>query len=162
MRYLIIALIFTSCYGLKKATVQHGKAVATYPAIGADYCARIYPSRDSIRPGQVITTTDTLWSEGETRIDTIRVPGKPIEVTKTIILPGQTITIERLRVDTVRHENTAALDLANIEKRAALLALSTEQARADKYKKTSRRYLLILIGLGLLTGVWLFFKLRKK
>jgi hypothetical protein len=162
MRYILILILLSGCYNLKKATVQHGRAAATYPAVAADYCARVYPAKDSIIQGATIVRTDTLWGEGETRIDTVFVAGKPVEVTKTIILPGQTITIERLRVDTVRYENTAALDLANIEKRALSLALTTEQTRADKYQGRSRKYLWILIALAGGAAVWLFFKLRKK
>lgn len=162
LKITLLPLLLCSCYSRNIATKQFGRASITYPEIPADYCARIYPAKDSIIQGATIIRVDTLWEAGETFIDTIRIAGKPIEITKTIILPGQTITIERLRVDTVRYENTAALDVANIEKRAAILALSTEQARADKYKKTSRRYLWILIAIGAALGVWLFFKLKPK
>lgn len=52
-------LLLTGCYSRKKAQVQHGRAVSTFPEIGADYCARTYP---------VIAKTDSTGYKDSKRV----------------------------------------------------------------------------------------------
>lgn len=160
--YILLSVIITGCYTQEKAKRQFSRAAVYDPAIGAEFCALTFPARDSILPGTTITKTDTAWIEGEFRIDTVFVAGKPIEVTKTIILPGKVITNTIFRTDTIYRENTAALELSRMNERAMVLALNTEQVRANKYAGQAKKRLLALIGAGALLGLWLFFKLRRK
>lgn len=162
MRYLLLALILTGCYTQEKAKRQFSRSVVYDPAIGAEFCALTFPAKDSILPGTTITKTDTLWGSGETRIDTVFMAGKPIEVTKTIVLPGKVITNTILRTDTVYRENTAALELSRMNERAAVMGWNAETADRKKYQGRAKKLLLMLIGAGVLAGLWLFLKLRRK
>lgn len=162
MRYLILSLIFCGCYSRPIATKQHGRAAATYPDIAADYCARTYPVTNETIKGDSVFITDTMWGEGTTRIDTVYVAGKPFEVTKTIILPGKTVTNTIYRTDTVVKENTAALELSRGNERKAVAGWNAETNERKKYQGRARKYLFGLIGAGALVGLWLFFKFRKK
>ena len=160
-RYLFALVLLTGCYTLPKATRQHGKAVATFPAIGADYCARTYPPRDSVIKGDSIVTLDTLYIGGEIINDTT-VLRDTIRITKVVQLPGREVTRTVIRVDTVRLVNTAAVDLCRIQQGQAVAALEKEQARADKYRKRATTWMLVALGLLLAAGVWGYFKLRRK
>lgn len=165
----LLAILFCSCYNQKKATVQHGRAVNTYPVIGAEFCARVYPQKDSLIKGDSVVTIDTLFIGVEdTIIDTVTVKDT-VRITKVVQLPGTVITKTVVRVDTVEKESTrllAVIDLCNIEKRAAVTALQTEQKRADKYQGQAKKRGMIMwgliIGLIIAAGTWTYFKLRKK
>lgn len=164
MRIIILSILLVllaGCYTKKKAVTQHGRSVATYPEIGADYCARIYPPTNTVIKGDSIVTVDSIFIAGEQFFDTVRVDSI-VRITKTITLPAKIITQRVVITDTVRVVDNAALDLCNIEKRAATLALTTEQDRADKYKARAAKYLKILIGLGALLLLGLFLRFRKK
>lgn len=162
MKYLLLLILLSSCYNQRKATLQHGKAVATYPEIGADYCSRTYPPRDSITPGTVVTRTDTLWGAGDITTDTVYLEGKSVQVTKVITLPWKVIRETYYRTDTIYRVDNAAVDLCRIREGKAVSALEKEQARADKYQGRARSRLLVIIWLALAIGVWTYFKIRGK
>jgi DNA mismatch repair ATPase MutS len=61
MKYLIIvlaALSLTGCYTQHKATTQFNRAVATYPELGASFCAWTYPIKESVK-------TDTFYKKAD-------------------------------------------------------------------------------------------------
>lgn len=161
IKYIIIAVLLCSCYSRPVATRQFGRASATYPDIPADYCSRIYPPTNTIIKGDSIVTVDSIFIAGEQFFDTLTV-NDTLRITKTITLPAKIITQRVVITDTVRVVDNAALDLCQIEKRAATLALTTEQDRANKYQARAKKYLMILVGLGALLLLGLFLKLRKK
>lgn len=161
----VAMLLLSGCYNQKKATIQHGKAVATFPVIGADYCARVYPSKDSLIKGDSVVIRDTVQGVGTIKIDTVFKEGKPVEILKVITLPGQTIRELITRVDTVEKESTrllAALDLARINLGKSMDALAVQNLRADKYQKQAKVRLWILIAIGAVAGLLLFFRLRSR
>jgi hypothetical protein len=162
MRYLILLILLSSCYNQRKATLQHAKAVAAYPEIGAAYCSRTYPPKDSTTPGTVVTRIDTLWGAGDITTDTIYLEGKPVQVTKVVTLPGKVIRETYYRTDTIYRVDNAAVDLCRIREGKAVNALQKEQARADKYQGKAKSRLWIIIGLAMAIGVWTYFKIRGK
>lgn len=163
MRYLILSLIFCGCYSRPVAVKQHGRAAATYPDIAADYCARVYPAKDSLIQGATITRVDTLLDSGEVIIirDTLR-SHDTVYIRITKVLPGTVITRTIHRTDTVYIENTAALELSRGNERKAVAGWNVETNERKKYQGRARKYLFGLIGAGALVGLWIFFKFRKK
>lgn len=161
MKILIILclVLLTGCYNQRKATVQHGKAVATFPIIGADYCARTYPARDSLIKGDTVLNFDTIYVAGETYLDTVRI-GDTIRITRTVQLPG-TIIKERYYIhDTVIKVNTAAVDQCAILRDQAINIATDKTKEAAKLKKSSNKWRMIAIGLMIVVGLGLFFKAR--
>lgn len=161
IKYLIILVLLTGCYTRPVAVRQHAKAATTYPDIAADYCARVYPSKDSLIKGDTVTVTDTIYEGGTSYIDTVKVLDT-VRITKTITLPAKIITRTVNIHDTVIKVNTADLDLCNIERRKVIDSLNKEQARADKYQKRAKVRGFILLGLLLAAIVYLYFKLKGK
>ena len=161
MRYLFLLVLLSGCYGLKKATVQHGKAVATYPELGADYCARIYPSKDSIIKGDSIITFDTLWQDGEIHFDTIYSRLRDT-VFITQFTPGKTVFQTIWAVDTIFQTNTAALDLCSIERGKAITLLEAKTAESDKWKKIAKKRFWIILAMGAGIALGIFVAFRKK
>lgn len=162
-KYLFFVLLLVGCYNHKKATVQHGRAVSTFPDIGADYCARVYPAKDSLIKGDSVVVTDTVEIEGKTIIDTVQITkGDTVQITKTIQLPGKVVNKTTTIRDTVVRVDNAKLDACQIERRKISDALQTEQARSDKYQKQARTRLWIIIGLMAAVIVWAYFKLKRK
>lgn len=162
---LLVALVFlTSCYTRQKAQVQHGKAVATFPEIGADYCARIYPPKDSLVKGDsiFIEKTDTLWGDGNTVIDTIYFEGKPKEIIKVVTLPGKTIIERHFRVDTLRVTNTAEVDLWKIQANKAIDIATDKTKESDKWKKLAKQRFWIIIGMGAAMALGIFAFVKKR
>jgi hypothetical protein len=159
----ILALLLLGCYSQEKAQRQHGKAVATYPEIGADYCARIYPpARDTIIKGDTVVEVQIIYEDtGSVIVDTVN-NLDTVTITRTITKPTQTIVQRIYQTDTLYRENRAALDLCEKERREAVAALSVEQSRADKYKKRAALRGYILLGLILAAAVWLYYSLKNR
>lgn len=161
---LILTIVaLTGCYGPKLANKQHGRAVATYPEIGADYCARIYPPDTTFVPGDTLRSFDTIYTGGSVHFDTVFSRLRDtVYITRYVQLPG-THTIERQVIrDTVRQIAGAALDGLRIDLRKSTDLLAAETSDRKKYQKQAKIRLWILIaigGVGLLLG-WL--KLRKR
>ena len=156
MKYLILLILLSGCYNQRKATVQHGKAVATFPAIGADYCARAYPAKDSLIKGDSVIVFDTLYV-GEVLFDTVTV-NDTVRITKH--LPGKVIT-QRIRVvDTFRVVDKASLDLCSIERGSAITQLEKKTGEYDKMKTGRNKWRMIAIGLMIVLGLWVAFKLK--
>lgn len=163
MKYFLIILCLTGCYNLKKATLQHGKAVATYPQIGADYCARVYPPAIKLIKGDTVVSVDTFWTEGNTMYDTLRVANTDtVRIIKTIQLAGTKI-IERTTIhDTVEVVNTAALDLARIELGKALTIATDKTKEADKWRKIAKKRFWVILGMGAVMVLGIVAVVRRK
>lgn len=161
IKYLLLALILSGCYNQKKATVQHGRAVATYPEIGADYCARTYPPDTKVIPGDTVITFDTIYTGGDIHFDTVYSSSRDtVYITRFVQGPH---TIERQIIhDTIRIVDAAALDAANIDRKRITNLYEGEISERKKYQKRSRNYLWVLIAIGVLTLGGLYFKLRKR
>jgi len=155
---LLFIMTLGGCYNQRKAAVQHGKAVATFPAIGADYCARVYPAKDSLIKGDSVVMFDTLWGEGVIIVDTLRLKDTLL-ITKQ--LPGKVIT-QRIRVvDTFRVVDKAALDLCSIERLSAITQLEKRTAEYDDMKAKRNKWRLIAIGLMVVLGLGIIAKFKK-
>lgn len=111
---VIMALLLSSCYTQKRATMQVIRAHSVFPVVVADYCAAHYPP--IIGPGRI----DTAWS-----FDTL-VESEPIYIPGDVDTIIRTVRVRELvtvtRTDTV--ENKAKvfalqdkLDEVNIEYR---------------------------------------------
>jgi hypothetical protein len=137
MKYLvlIILLFFCGCYSERKAKSQFAKAAIAYPKLPAEYCAIIYPIKDSIIKDTVLTT-DTVLVQGQDITDTIF--GDTIRITTIRYLPGKIITNTIHVTDTIIRENTAALKLCEFDKSIALGLLKEKTAEAAKYKRQAK------------------------
>jgi len=155
-----IMVIMPGCYNVKKATVQHGRAVATYPGIGADYCNRTYPCIDSLIAGDSVIVYDTLWGAGETIYDTEYI-NDTVYLSKVIIQP-RTVIKTVTRIDTIRLNNTAALDLCAITRDGAIRLAEDYKAEAGKWRKTAKNRFWIIIAICGGGLVWLVYKFRGK
>lgn len=158
---MVLLAAFCGCYSEKKANIQHGKAVATYPKIGAQFCAITYPCKDSvIIHGKDSIQVDTLWGEGEVIIDTVKT-FDTIRITKVVQLPGKVITKIITRIDTIYREDVAKLKVCDIERGQAIALLDKKTIESDKWRKIAKQRFWIIVGLGLAIGVGLYFKFAK-
>lgn len=165
MRYLFIILIVTAagCYTLPKAKTQHGKAVSTFPVIGADFCARVYPCLPSEIRSDTVTVFDTLWGEPtiEVLTDTLKF-NDTLRIVKTVQLPSKTITRTVTIRDSIRVIDKAALDKCEIERKQETTRANSEQQLKEKFRGQRNKAYFIIAGLGLLIGLWAFFRFRKR
>lgn len=157
IRYLVILLIFPSCYSAKK---QFAKAVTHSPEIAADYCARTYPPEVKVK-SDTVTTFDTIYTGGQVLFDTVVVQDVKY-ITKTVQLPGTHVIERQVIHDTVTMINTAALDLARIELGKAITLATDKTEEAEGWKKKAKIRFWIILGLGAVMAVGLFLKLRNK
>lgn len=166
MKYgiIILSFILFGCYNQKKATTQFGKAVITYPIIGASYCANEFPVKDSTITDTLITT-DTLYVEplpADTVMiqdfDTVR-----IYITKT--LPAKIITNTVQIRDTIYQTNTAALKLCEINRNQLTDLLIKTTAERDDFKaKAKKRGAIMWSTFGLIfliLGLTFYLKSKK-
>lgn len=162
-RVFVILLLspFLACYSPQKARQQFSRATVAYPEIPARYCATTYPAKDSLIKGDSIVTYDTLWAAGEVHFDTVYNRTRDT-VFITRFLPGQVIRETIRATDTVYQENTAALDLCNIERRAAILAADREHKELVSWKGKAKKRWWIIAGMGLVIALGIFGFLRKK
>jgi len=137
---LLFVMTLGGCYNQRKATVQHGKAVATFPAIGADYCSRIYPCKDSVLKGDSVIMYDTLWGNTIDTITEVKVFEDTVTIIKTVQLPGKVVTKTITITDTMRVTNTAALDLCSIERLSAITQLEKRTAEYDDMKSKRNKW----------------------
>jgi len=158
---LLFVMTLPGCYPIKKARAQHGKAVTSFPEIGADYCARTYPVQNNYIKGDSVVTFDTLYVGGDFIFDTITV-NDTVRITKVIQLPGKLITKFIRVTDTVKVVDKAALDLCSIERGKAIFLLDEKTKESDKWKKIAIKRLWVIIGLGVVLGLGIFFTVRKK
>lgn len=157
---ILIALILFGCYSEKKANQQFSKATTAYPAIAANYCAITYPVKDTVIKGDTITTWDTLYLQGETFTDTL-VTKDTVRITTIIKQPAKIITNTIYIKDTIIKENTAKLEACQLEKNTLLNLLKKKTDEADNLKHWRNIWMLIAIGLMLIDGVRLFFKIKS-
>ncbi len=164
MRFvIIICLILSGCFSQKQAQKQFGKVAAVYPGIPADYCARVYPPKESLIIGKDSIRVDTLWGDViirdtlvERKVDTVR-------IYYTTQLPGKVITKTSVRVDTIYQENKARVDLLNIDLGKALTIATDKTKESDKWRRIAKIRFWIIAGLGavLLTVLALVIKWKK-
>jgi hypothetical protein len=160
---ILSILLLTGCYTRKKATTQFGRAAITYPELPAEYCARTYPTKDSVIKGKDIIHVDTLWGEGEVIIksDTIKARDT-IFIRVTRELPGKVIERTFTRTDTVFQTNTAAVDLCAIERRNAIALATDKTKEADKWRKIAKKRFWIILGMGTVMALGIFAIIKKK
>jgi hypothetical protein len=158
---ILTIAVLTGCYGPKVANKQHGRAVATYPAIGADYCARVYPPDTTFRPGDTITVLDTLYVGGDVHFDTVYSQRRDTVYITRYVQGAHTIERQYIR-DTVVTIDRAALDAANIDRKKAVDLLAGETLERKKYQKQARTRLWILIAIGAVAGGWIVWRFRKR
>jgi len=152
MKYIVILLLLSSCYSQQKARVQLGKAVTTYPEIGAEFCALTYPVKELVK-SDTLYKTDTIIN-GFTFIDTAYIKIRDT-VTRTITktLPNKIVTNTVHIRDTIVKENTAAKGLCEIERNRAIGIATEANLRADKWQgKALTRFWLLLALILLVAG----------
>ena len=155
MRYYVIAIFViciagSGCYTARKAKSQFSRAVAGYPQIAAEYCAQAYPVKDSLIRGDTLVVYDTLWGEGKTLYDTVRLKGlaDTIRITKIIQLPGTVITKTITVHDTLQVENTAKYSACELALRAAVQNEKAQRELYDKWRRIARKRFWVIVGLG--------------
>lgn len=157
---VIITVLLPGCYNQRKATSQFSRAAIAYPAIPAEYCATMFPAKDStIRDTTLIS--DTLYIEGETTTDTIKV-NDTVRITTVKTLPGQTITNTVHIRDTVIRENTAAVKAANIERGKVTDLLVLQTASTGKAKKQRNIWMIIAICSLAVNAIGIYLKFKPK
>lgn len=139
---IIVMTGLFSCYGPNLAKKQFGRAATTYPEIGADYCARLFPPV----PGQTIPGKDSI------NFDTIYIDQAPDTISttrndttiQTIFITGPRITTTIRRTDTIRMENRAAWDLCDLDRRKAIQVATDQRTAAELWKgKAKQRFWMI-------------------
>lgn len=164
---VLMILFFTSCYTEKKANQQHGKAVATFPKIGADYCARTYPCLPGEVKSDTVIVTDTLWGALPVEIysDTVRV-NDTVRIVKTVQSPSKIITRTVTIKDTIQIQDKAALDKSEIERKSETGRANKEQSEKEKYRSSRNSWRTKAIAtwsiLGLIAGVYIFLFIKRK
>ena len=147
MKYILLAFILSGCYGLQKAKIQHGKAVSTFPEIGAEYCAITFPAKDSIIKGDSVLSFDTVYVGGETVFDTVVTKGDTVRIVKTVTQPAKVVTKTVAIHDTIIRVDRAAVELCAIERRNAIANETAERTRADKWEQRAKTRFWINLGL---------------
>lgn len=151
MKYFILLLLLSSCYSQRKAEIQFGKAVTTYPVIGADWAKTAYPIKERLLPGKTDTlqTFDTLYGAGT--IDTL-ITRDTVTITKTVtklIHDTRTINVH----DTLIQENTAALSACEARQAAVIDTQASDRRDLDAWKsKAKTRFWWILALLIIISG----------
>lgn len=158
-----LLILLCGCYTRNKAQQQFARSTVTYPEIAADYCGRTYPVRDSFIRGKDVMKTDTLWGDGETIVlrDTIR-SRDTVFIKITNQLPGKVIERTYYRTDTIKIENTAALDLSRIEMNKAINLASDKTIEADKWRKIAKKRFWIILGMGAVMALGIFALIKRK
>lgn len=164
MRYLIILILFAASCSPSR---QFAKLAIAHPELPAKYCVDKYEGKkDTVyKQGAERLTFDTIYTGGEITTDTVYLAGKPIEVTKTIILPGKTIYERSIRVDTVYRDSPELLakyDLSDIERRDAIINEKAERIESDKWRKIAKKRFWTILGMGAGIALGLFLFIRKK
>lgn len=162
--FIGFAILLYGCYTKQKATSQFSRAAVAYPELPAGYCATVYPVRDSIIKGKDSLVFDTIYTGGEIEYDTVySVRLDTVFVTiNSIYLPKKTIRERIIRTDTVYKENTAALDLCNIERRNAVLNETRALAESDKWRKIAKKRFWVIMGMGAGIALGVFALIRKR
>lgn len=148
---IIIALLISSCYTQKRATMQVVRAHSEFPVVIAEFCAKHYPPNFGIGRADTILQYDTLIEEhhyfNQTR-DTVTV-----ERIKTITRT-ETVT----RVDTV--ENSAKVSALWGQIQALNLDILAEQKKHKQWKNTGMALIALIVLLGV--GAVMKFVLKLK
>ena len=118
--YLLIIIIFSSCYSAKKAQKEVIKAHLTFPKVTSNFCAETFPVKESVIEkikfikGKEIIKTDTITVNCDEVVRDSKIDNKVLVRYKTIY---QTDTIVKEKTKTI--ENTAkikSLQLKIVEK----------------------------------------------
>lgn len=158
IRYLLIAILLTSCYGARQARNQFSRAAAYDPAIPSEYCARTYPP-STVTTHDTLTTTDSIYIEGAERLDTV-LSHDTLRITRTVTLPSQVVTRTVHVIDTVRVENTARLAACQVDNSRLVAQTDTINASLTKARHTKTTLWWLVVVLGLSTGGLLANKLK--
>ena len=146
-----------SCYSHQKATVRFGKAVSTFPDIGANYCAVTFPSVSELIKGDSVITFDTLYVGPDVVFDTITV-NDTVVVERRIRGITKYITKLVTITDTLKTPDKAAITACQMAKDAALRLLEKLNTESDKWKRIARIRLWIIISLGAVLGAGIYFR----
>lgn len=142
---------------LNKAKGEFGRAVTSFPEIGAEYCAITYPVKTI--HGKDSITVDTLWGSGETVFDTVYSHSKDT-VYVTRFIRGNTIRETITRIDTV--VNTAEIAACRLQQGKIVDLLTDKTAEELKWRKKAKNRFWVIAGMGGAIGLWLFLFIRKK
>ena len=149
------------CISEKKARFKAEQFYKDHPKELAQTCAKKFPIHSQYIEGITIVRKNTTIEKGIL----LDCP----EQQKTLCYPdSKTIYIKTVRVDTVVKENTAKVAmLSNQLNTANNLMLEENKINLSLYnkieesKKKSERLLLILIAIGTLFGISVFFRLKN-
>jgi hypothetical protein len=167
MKYLIIILLFSSCYTAKKAETQVLKAAVKHPEVLSKIAANLYPPKDSTVFKDVINF-DTLYMPEYAEYDTMYLRDTVV-ITKTV--PKMvTKTVEKTKE--VYRENTAkvsnqAHQIDNLTRQ--VITCNTEVTQLGnsvkeykgKAKRSKRNLILLLIAIGIYVFLNPLFKMIK-
>lgn len=102
MKYILFVLLLSSCaYNRDTATKQHGRAVATFPEIGAAFCADKYPVRTH--------TDSTAYLNSRRIIDSLAQVLVEDSLITAFERESLTAEIERIRREMPQPENCDSL-----------------------------------------------------
>tara|TARA_R110000868_G_scaffold229616_1_gene482716 strand:+ start:507 stop:1037 length:531 start_codon:yes stop_codon:yes gene_type:complete len=155
---ILIAGLF-SCYGPKLAQKQFGRAAASFPEIGADYCARTFPPvPGETIPGKDSIIIDTIYFDQAA--DTLTTTRNDTTI-RTILLTGPRITTTIRRTDTIRMENRAAWYLCDQDRRKAIQVATDQRAAADRWRGLARNRFWIIWALIAIILAYTGYRLNK-
>lgn len=157
---VIITALLPGCYNERKATSQFSRAAVAYPEIPAEFCATTFPAKDSLIKGDSVTTTDTLYIEGEITTGTLLV-NDTLRIITIRTLPGKTITNTVHIRDTIIRENTAAVRSAEIERGKAMDLLVLQTAATGKAKDSRNIWRIIALCSLAVNVIGIYLKISK-
>ncbi len=129
MRYAVIfCFVLCGCFSQKQAQKQFGRAVSTFPEIGADYCARTYP---------VVAKTDSSdYLASKRAIDSLALAIKNDSILSNQEREGLLIEIQRIRNSIPGPKDCDSLY------DALYLLIAKQTARNDRLEIANRNLLL--------------------
>ncbi len=160
---VVIAIILSSCYNQKKAQTQMGKAVNTYPILGAQFCMITYPPSTKFIKGDSVITFDTVELKDVIMQSDTVLHHDTLVITKT--LPPKVITKLIHVTDTVKVEDKAKLEVCQLGLNTTLnlLAEANKNLSIAQGKATKRGWIMwVLIFLIVaVSGTTIYFKSKK-
>ena len=158
--WVLIALF--SCNTERRAQKKDEKAVQRLLARDKmdDYCADLFPVKDSLIKGDSVVIFDSLYLPGENTTDTL-IEKDTVRITITKTLPSKTIIKTVYKTDTIIRQDNAALNALRDDNRKLVDLLAAETAESKKQKGRANKFLLwflIAVGAG---AMYIFLKFKK-
>lgn len=147
--FLIMLFGVGGCYSLKKAEKDLFKIKQNHGIILTKYCSETFPIKyDSIKEGNEVITTDTLYIVDSVDCPSLDSVSKPVRVPCP---PSKIINNREVRVDTFYVENKALLDLKD-----SLVSIERGKRIATEAQRDKSRGLNAIFGLVILSLIALF------